>query len=332
MVKPEGVIWIVTARCVLSCVHCYAATYLGEEELGVEEAKGIVKGFAELGATYLHLTGGDPVAVRARDYLELARFAKDLGLEVTMFTSCVRIPKEFLEEGPRVVDALYTSLDGDSRELYEAIRGSGSWSRFLDGYRRARERFSYIHVNVTVSRLNAVRVAQVIRFAIEKLEPSSISLIPAMNCGRARLSGVHVDRETFVKALRSVSEVAQELGIVVDCWCTPFAHLVGKGLRPSTCRGRWVVDLSPSAKLLLCDVTGVAVSDARAQGVEEAWRRYVSSDVVRRALSIPQACASCRYLGSCGGGCFARSFLDYGELDRGDPLCPFSAQPSSNRS
>ncbi len=325
MARPEGVIWIFTARCVLNCVHCYAAMYLGEEELGVEDAKNVVKGFVELGASYLHLTGGDPVATRIKDCLELARFARDMGLEVTVFTSCVKVPREFLEVGPRVFDGVYTSLDGDSKQLYEAIRGIGSWSKFLEGYKSVRDRFGYVHVNVTVSKLNASRVSKIIRFAIERLEPSSISVIPAMRCGRAREKGVYIDRDGFVRALKDVNEVAEELGIYVDCWCTPFAHLIGKRLRASSCRGRWIVDLSPSAKLLLCDVAKVVVSDARSKRVEIAWREYLANDMVKKALETPRLCMSCKYLPVCGGGCFARSFLEYGDLALGDPLCPFSS-------
>ncbi len=321
---PRSVVWVFTARCPLKCVHCYASMYVGERELSLAEAKRVVEGFAELGVEHVHITGGDPVAVRPSDVVEIARLCRSLGVGVSVFTSCVAIPRPFLE-GVKLLDAVYTSVDGFDKRSFEAVRGAGSWDRFLEGYKLVRDAASYVHVNITISAVNHGVVDRVLRFVIEKLEPNSVSVIPAMDCGRARINGVAIDAQRFAKALERVDSVARELGVFVECWCTPFAKLIGRNLVSSTCRGACVVDLTPSGNIVLCDVINYVVSNVVEKGVEGAWGEYVSSEAYRKATSIPRACARCRYLATCGGGCFARSYLAYGELDRGDPLCPFAS-------
>jgi len=323
--RIESVIWIFTARCPLNCVHCYAKLYLWERELCIEMAKSVVKGFAELGAQHIHLTGGDPIATRPRDLLEIARYARQLGMSVSVFSSCTFVPSG-VDELSRYVDELYTSVDGYDAETFERVRGAGTWRRFLDGYQRVAKTFSEIHVNIAITNFNYRYVDKILEFVINRLEPSSVSAIPVMKSGRAKETGVYVTKNHFLEALKRLGNAARNLGVEVCCWCTPFANLIDPHLLSSNCRGRGVVDLSPGGNVLLCDVTGVALSNVVELGVRRAIEKYSASDMVRKAMSIPARCRSCAYLDRCGGGCFARSLLEFGRVDVGDPLCPFSNQ------
>ncbi len=326
-VGVDSVIWLFTARCPLNCVHCYAKMYLLEPELGIRDAKRIVDEFAKVGVNHLHITGGDPVATRFRDLLELARYSRSLGIEVSVFTSCIAKPTG-VEELARYVDTLFTSVDGYDATTFESVRGPNTWKKFVENYRGFRRLFSEVHVNIAVTKLNHGYVDKVLEFAIHVLEPDSVSVIPAMNCGRARETRSYVSREEFLKALKLLGDAARRLGVEVACWCTPFAHLIDNHLLSSSCRGRSIVDLSPSGRILVCDVMGISVSNVAELGFRKAFEEYAKSEIVRKALSIPRACRGCRYLGMCGGGCFARSYLEFGDVDVGDPLCPFST-PSS---
>ncbi len=317
---PNFVVWIVTGRCMLNCLHCYASMYRKERELSTSEILRILNDLANHGVPHVHFTGGDPVL--RPDIVEILMYARDLGLEVSVFTSCIHIPREFLRTIQKLEIAVYTSCDGYSKETFELIRGSRTRDRFLSNYAILREYVPYIHVNATVCELNWSYIHRVIEFVALRLEPSSLSVIPAMKCGNAASNRIAVNREHYVDALRKVDEKARELGIEVVAWCTPFVPALKlsnvKGYR---CRGSFVLDVTPSGNTVLCDIIGIPFANIL-EGLDTVVKKLLAHPMYREITSIPRKCLSCPYVELCGGGCFARAYIEYGRADEIDPLCP----------
>jgi len=319
---PRSVIWIATARCFLRCVHCYAAQYSGEDEMSTESAKRMIDEAADLGARHLHITGGDPVT--RSDLTQLLRHAYDAGLEVSVFTSLIHVPRDLVETIERIDATLYTSMDGGDRETFERVRGRGTWDRFVENLRRVAREGIEIHVNCSITSLNWDRVAYAIERALE-LGASSTSVIPAMKCGRAVETRSFIDRERLVKALRMVDERARDLGVVVHAWCIPFVPALGlRNVVGYPCRtgSVEVVDITPGGNIVVCDVMDTRISNVVREGFRAAWEKYVSHDLVKKAITVPRECRGCPFVEQCRGGCFARAFLEYGDVSRRDPLCP----------
>ena len=125
-----------TYRCNLHCTHCYCPPGERKEELTTAEIRQSLDDMAEMGALFLLMTGGEPML--RKDFPELYRHAKDLGMLVTVFTNGVlvddRILALFEELPPSLIEI---SLYGLTREVYEKVVAvPGSYDRCLSAIDR----------------------------------------------------------------------------------------------------------------------------------------------------------------------------------------------------
>ena len=125
-----------TMRCNLHCEHCYCPPGDRKAELSTDEIKALFDRMAEMGTLFLLMTGGDPLL--RKDFPELYRYAKELGLLVTVFTNGTliddRIAALWEELPPYLVEI---SLYGITRETYEKVVSvKGSFDRCLAGIHR----------------------------------------------------------------------------------------------------------------------------------------------------------------------------------------------------
>ncbi len=322
---PETIIWIVTHRCNLRCRHCYAVRYSNERELSGKSALKAVMMFADAGVEHLHITGGEPLLWPP--LWRVLEAAITNGLEASIFTNATLQPMK-PELAARVaahVTKVYTSLDGPSPKVHDAIRGTGSFRRTVEGIRLLVKEGVGVHINMSVTELNWAHVKATLKRALE-LGASSVSIIPAMPAGRAAETGVWVRPSNFMKALMQAAEFSEEEGVEVGVWCAPFLaamRLPGK-LRYGNCRDWSVMDVTPSGNVVTCDVLGEAVANIFEDGVEGAWRKLLSSSILRSVSRPPLECAGCPAAGVCRGGCYARAKLLKGVHNAKDPLCPLS--------
>ncbi len=325
----EWLIWIITGRCNLRCIHCYASIYEGETELPLKTVLSVLEEAAELGVRHVSFTGGEPLL--RRDMLEILEMAKDMGFSVNVFTNSVPVDQETAARLARLEVGVNTSLDGPNAEVHERLRGPGSWARAVEGIRRLVDAGINVHVNITISNLNYLHIGDTVRKAYE-MGASSVSVIPAMPAGRALENRVYAKRSHVEEALRQVERTVEESGVEVGVWCVPFCRsLIRSSLVycSGTCR-RWrVVDLSPSGRLLLCDVLGVGGGNAATQGFRKAYLNLLAHPLYREAVADTRPvehCISCRLWSRCLGGCYARSLRLKGTPHGPDPLCIIGSQ------
>lgn len=316
----DTLIWIVTGKCNLNCPYCYAYIYRREEHMSIEKAYQILNEAVELGVQYINFTGGEPILYP--DLSKILRQAYDLGIETSVFSNLTLMNNEWANTIARYSGEILTSLDGP-REIYEKIKGTGNWPRFLKGLNIVKKHGIDIHVNITISKLNYKIVDQAIREAIRH-GIESISVIPAMASGRAVETKTFIGKEEFIYALDLVENIAREYGIEIAVWCAPFLVSLEKykNLVYSNCRYWRVLDISPSGKILLCDVTGKVIADAVKNGLINAWQETSKHPLMKQIWRKPIECIGCKYVEYCRGGCFARALLYWNKLPAPDPLCP----------
>lgn len=314
---PEWLIWMVTGECNLRCPYCYATHYQSEQPLKLESLRGILREASSLGVEYINYTGGEPLM--RGDMLEIIKETTELGIETSLFTNLTLMSESIASKLSKLEVFLMTSLDGP-RDVYEMVKGIGTWEKFLRGVQNLRKFNIPFHVNVTISKFNHDRIGEAIRSA-EGLGAESISIIPSMAFGRALETGSFVGRKELLKSLTQAEEVAGELGIDVSVWCTPFLGSLGgfRNLRYTNCRGWKELDLSPSGKVLLCDVMGIEVADVLEDGILGSWLKLNTHPLYLRVRMMPEGCCGDE---KCSGGCYARAYNYWGELPSRDPLCP----------
>lgn len=133
-----------TSRCNLRCRHCYLGDQSEQHkkrslERDTEAVKASLREWADAGALYLLITGGDPMM--RKDFAEIYRFARELGMLVTVFCDGILVTDKiialFREWPPRKVEI---SIYGATAETYETVtRVPGSHAAAWRGIERLLE-------------------------------------------------------------------------------------------------------------------------------------------------------------------------------------------------
>ncbi|MEM4816609.1 MAG: radical SAM protein [Desulfurococcaceae archaeon] len=323
MVKPDSIVWLITGRCNLNCPYCYASLYRNERELSLVEIEKIVKDASENSIEYINITGGEPLLLK--NLVEIVKLVKDYGIEVSVFSNLHLLNQDLATKLSRYVDYFLTTIDGP-REVYETIKGANTWSKFVNNIKILREIGVEIHVNIPVSKINYRRIDEAIEKTLE-LDIHSISIIPVIATGRAFESKTYVSSIEFKEALILANNVCKKYSLTITAWCSPFIGVFRdlSNIRFGNCRDWNVIDLTPSGNVVLCDVTGLVITNIIRDGVVESWRKLCRFRESNRINQIPFDCSKCWFSNNCRGGCYARSYLISNSFNKPDPLCPINA-------
>ncbi|RLE62923.1 MAG: radical SAM protein [Thermoprotei archaeon] len=319
--RLSGIIWLITRKCNLSCIHCYVADRF-KQELSTEECLRILREAAELDVRFVGLTGGEPLIVFDKTR-KIVEEAYRLGISTSIQTNGTLIDRTIAEWLANYDVFTYVSLDGPTEEIHDAVRGKGTWSRTIRGIELLSKLDVEFTIVMAVSKINYKYASSLIELA-ENLGACSAAVIPVIRAGRAR-SNITLNSREWITVLRKVSEYANELRFPLSIWCAPFALLVAKSpyVRCYSCRRSSVVDVDPMGRLLLCDVLDIAIADLRELRFSEALKIFDEHPLnIEISEQIPKECADCPIREFCRGGCYARAYIERGSLNLADPLCP----------
>ena len=127
------VILYVTEGCNLRCMTCsYRNPIPGE--LSLEDISRLGRALKEFGLRHVVYSGGEPLM--RRDFHEICRVYRDLGVRQTLLTNGVLLEKR-LEEVAPFLEEIIVSVDGPDEKTHNAIRGRDSFGQILKGIRKA---------------------------------------------------------------------------------------------------------------------------------------------------------------------------------------------------
>ncbi len=105
---PFLIVWDFTHKCNLKCKHCYSNSgAIREEELTTQQAKDVVDQIADAGVTALAFSGGEPLT--RSDFFEVARYAADRGLYISVATNGTFSPKKRFKNSKPPKSTIWTS-------------------------------------------------------------------------------------------------------------------------------------------------------------------------------------------------------------------------------
>ena len=137
--KPV-VVWNITRTCNLKCIHCYSNSEHKRypNELTTEEACKVIDDLAGFQIPVLLFSGGEPLL--RRDLFELASYAQDKGIRMTLSTNGTLITKETAAKIKKAgFSYVGVSLDG-MEPVHDFFRGvSGAFQKTISGIRNLRE-------------------------------------------------------------------------------------------------------------------------------------------------------------------------------------------------
>lgn len=137
--KPFSVLFELTSRCNMNCIHCYLKNNHISEELSYDEIIEIIDILYEKSILFLTFTGGE--VLTRKDFIDIYLYAKKKGFLVEVFTNGYLINKQLIEifkkYPPLLVDI---SLYGADEKTYYQITGiKGAFSRVIENCRQLKE-------------------------------------------------------------------------------------------------------------------------------------------------------------------------------------------------
>ena len=292
---PLTVTFEVTERCNLDCVHCFinqpaSCRQCNCDELSLDEIKRIFDQMAAAGVLNLLLTGGE-VFIRP-DFLDIYRYAKQLGMLVMVFTNGTLINEgiaDFLAEWPPYF--IEISTYGHTRKTYEYItQVPGSFDRYRRGIQLLHDRGLNLGLKTIVMTVNRDELDQMRTFAEELDIPFRYDgmIWPRMDGDQAplkyRLSAAEVvaldredllRRENFVKMHSDQKSLYPRSEMVYSCGA-----------------GYYGFHLDASGQMSMCMMARQPAFDLRQGNLEQGWDFLRTIRERKRIMDTP--CRTCK--------------------------------------
>jgi len=347
--KKPVVVWNITRRCNLRCVHCYASAKDLDygNELSTDEGKALISDLAAYGCPVILLSGGEPLA--RKDLAELARFAVGQGLRVVISTNGTLITKEKASEFRKIgLSYVGVSLDG-MKEIHDRFRGrEGAFDDALRGIRYCREEGIKVGLRFTMNRRNAGEIPRMFDL-MEAEDIPRACFYHLVYAGRgSRLVEEDLSHEETRKAVNLILDRTRDLFrrglpkeiLTVDNHADgPFIYL--RLLKEDPERAGEVLEL---LRMNEGNNSGRGIGCVSWDGEihpDQFWRNIRFGNVRERPFSavwedrslellaklkdkkkhVKGRCAACRWLTVCGGNFRARAEAVTGDVWAPDPAC-----------
>ena len=352
--KRPVVVWNVTRRCNLKCIHCYAHAKdkAFKNELSTDEGKALLDDLAQFGAPVILFSGGEPFI--RKDLPELARYAVERGMRAVVSTNGTLITPErariFKEIGLSYVGI---SLDG-MEEVNDRFRGvKGAFQAALKGIRNSQEAGLKVGLRFTMNRLNAAEIPAIFDL-LEDLDVPRICFYHLVYAGRGSKlveeDLVHEETRAAVDLIMDRTKDLHDRGkpkevLTVDNHADgPYLYL--RLLKEDPERAKEVLEL---LKMNEGNSSGRGIGCVSWDGsvhADQFWRHYSFGSVRERPFSeiwtdtsnslmkklkdkkryVKGRCAQCKWLDICAGNFRVRPEAVTGDLWAADPACYLTDQ------
>jgi 12,18-didecarboxysiroheme deacetylase len=347
--KKPVVVWNMTRRCNLRCVHCYSSSQNIRygNELTPAEAKAMIRDLATFGSPVILFSGGEPLM--HRDLPELARYAVDQGMRAVISTNGTLITRQnaaaFKEIGLSYVGV---SLDG-MKVTHDHFRGvEGAFDTAMKGIRTCRNLGIKVGVRFTINRHNVEDVPAIFDL-LEKENIPRCCFYHLVYSGRgSKLIGEDLSHDQTRALLDLIMDRTKDLFsrglekeiLTVDNHADgPYLYLRLQKENPG--RAAEVLELlkmnegNSSGNGIACiswdgEVhadqfwRGISFGNVRKRPFSEIWMDTGNALMAKLKDKKPYVtgrCAQCRWLDICAGNFRARSEAVTGDIWAPDPAC-----------
>jgi len=350
--KKPVVVWNVTRRCNLRCVHCYAhATDQADQgELTTVQGKSLLDDLAAFGVPVVLFSGGEPLV--RKDLPELASYAVGKGMRAVISTNGTLITAPVARTLKEIgLSYVGISLDG-MQEVNDRFRAvPGAFRSALDGIRNCQAAGIKVGLRFTINRFNVQEIPSIFQL-IEEMDIPRVCFYHLVYAGRgSELVDQDLSLEDSRKTLdliidntRRLHEIGKPKEVLtVDNHADgPYIYL--RMLKENPDRAEEVMELlkwnegNNSGRGIGC------VSWDGAVHADQFWRHYSFGNVKERPFSeiwmdtsnplmgrlkekkkhVTGRCADCRWLDICGGNFRVRAEAVTGDVWAPDPACYLS--------
>ncbi|MDM8518294.1 radical SAM protein, partial [Desulfobacterales bacterium HSG16] len=170
--KRPVVVWNVTRKCNLKCVHCYAhaKNQSFDNELSTDEGKKLLDDLAGFGVPVILFSGGEPLA--RKDLFELAEYAVSKGMRAVISTNGTLITKDVANTLKKIgLSYVGISIDG-LEEVNDQFRGvKGAFNSAMKGIENCQSAGIKVGLRFTINRFNMDEISGIFDILEEKEIP-----------------------------------------------------------------------------------------------------------------------------------------------------------------
>jgi 12,18-didecarboxysiroheme deacetylase len=347
--KRPVVVWNITRRCNLKCVHCYAhaKNIPFDNELSTTEGKNLIDDLAEFGVPVILFSGGEPLV--RKDLPELADYAVKKGMRAVISTNGTLITPQTARTLKDIgLSYVGISLDG-MEEINDRFRGvKGAFKSALEGIENCKKAGIKVGLRFTINKSNAGQIPEIFKL-LEEMDIPRVCFYHLVYAGRgSELVKEDLSHEESRKAVDLILALTKQLHdkgdlkevLTVDNHADgPYLYL--RLLRENPERAQEVLDL---LKMNQGNSSGIGIGCVSWDGEvypDQFWRHYSFGNIRNRPFSeiwtdtsdplmkklkekkkyAKGRCKTCRWLDICAGNFRVRSEAVTGDVWAPDPAC-----------
>lgn len=347
--KRPVVVWNVTRKCNLKCVHCYAQATeeTVDDELSTAEGKALIEDLAQFGAPVILFSGGEPL-VRS-DLPELAAYAVEKGLRAVISTNGTLITAAVARTLKSIgLSYVGISLDG-MQGINDEFRGvPGAYGKALDGIRNCQAAGIKVGLRFTINRFNVEEIPAIFDL-MEEMDIPRVCFYHLVYAGRGSTmveedltpADTRKAVDLIIDRTRALHQrgLAKEVLTVDNHADGPYLYL--RLLKEDAGRAAEVLDL---LKMNEGNNSGRGIGCVSWDGevyADQFWRHHSFGNVRQRPFSkiwtqpedelllklkekkrhVKGRCSACVWLDICGGNFRVRAEAVSGDVWAPDPAC-----------
>lgn len=347
--KKPVVVWNVTRRCNLKCIHCYAQSkdISYADELTTAEGKVLMDDLAAFGVPVILFSGGEPLI--HPDLPELAAYAVEKGMRAVISTNGTLITPEKARLLKEIgLSYVGISLDG-MKEIHDRFRGhQGAFQAALEGIRNCQKVGIKVGLRFTINKFNAGEIPDIFKL-LEDMSIPRVCFYHLVYAGRGSKlvedDLTHAQTRQTVDLIMDLTKSLHDRGkptevLTVDNHADgPYLYL--RLLKENPERAAEVLELlqmnegNNSGRGFGC------ISWNGDVHADQFWRHYSFGNVRQRPFSeiwtdlsndlmkklkekkkyVTGRCATCRWLDICAGNFRVRAEALTGDVWAPDPAC-----------
>ncbi len=347
--KKPVVVWNITRRCNLKCVHCYAQAgdLPFDNELTTIEGQKLIDDLARFNVPVILFSGGEPLV--RKDLPELAAYAVKKGLRAVISTNGTLISRETARTLKDIgLSYVGISIDG-MKEINDRFRGvKGAFNSALEGIKNCLAAGIKVGLRFTINKFNAGEIPKIFNL-LEEMEIPRACFYHLVYAGRgSNLLNNDLSHEETRAAVDLIMDLTKKLHdtgqpkeiLTVDNHSDgPYLYL--RLLKENPGRAEEVLEL---LKMNEGNNSGRGIGCISWDGkvhADQFWRHYSFGDIRERPFSeiwpdtsdplmrklkdkkkhVKGRCASCRWLDICAGNFRVRAEAVTGDIWAPDPAC-----------
>ncbi len=346
--KRPVVVWNITRRCNLKCVHCYAhAKDLSfKNELSTKEGKVLLDDLSQFGVPVILFSGGEPTI--RKDLPELAAYAISKGMRAVISTNGTLISQKMaciLKD----IGLSYVGISVDGmEEINDRFRGvKGAFNAALEGIKNCKDAGIKVGLRFTINQFNVTEIQNIFSL-LEDMDIPRACFYHLVYAGRGtnliKEDLSHDETRSTVDLIMDLTKRLHDKGkpteiLTVDNHADgPYLYL--RLLKENPARAKEVLEL---LKMNEGNSSGIGIGCVSWDGevyADQFWRHYSFGNIKDRPFSeiwtdtseplmkklkekkkyVTGRCSTCRWLDICAGNFRVRAEAT-GDLWAPDPAC-----------